>query len=455
MSSLMFPTTAVTWQDARTLQKKRWMRVATGGNKMPKIYTKTGDKGTSATFTGERRPKDDVVFEAEGTTDELNSALGLAMEHCNDAGLDLTERLSLVQSVLMDVGASIATPKSTARESHLKRTVFSTDHVTDLENWIDEYTAQLTPLKNFILPSGGKASASLHLARAICRRAERRVVPLVRDGEMDNEPAKYLNRRRQLSLARSVIRKKQEGDDEVSADAPAVAAVPGPSADPIQLDVDSELEPPQPSASTATTPISATKRKFGYRQGLPLREHISAAEPRQRPIETSFVRCCMMSALVRGLACTECSEPTLKIRAIDRRLGLVCLLETYCTTCGAVLNSTLSSDRVEEEKAGNVPFVVVRQAVAATMDMGVGHAGLVKLCRFMDMEPLQHKSYSRHVKAVTAANMTVVSSLFDDAAKTVRQILSDFLFTAARYAAMSEGKVETIYRRVHTEQEHK
>ena len=175
------------------------------------------------------------------------------------------------------------------------------------------------------------------------------------------------------------------------------------------MQVDSELEPPQPSTSTAATPISATKRKFGYRQGLPLGEHISAAERRQRPIETAFVRCCMMSALVRGLACTECSESTLKIRAIDRRLGLACLLQTYCTTCGAVLNSTLSSDRVDDEKAGNVPFVVVRQAVAATMDMGVGHAGLVKLCRFMDMEPLQHKSYSRHVKAVTTANMTVVS----------------------------------------------
>ena len=188
------------------------------------------------------------------------------------------------------------------------------------------------------------------------------------------------------------------------------------------MQVDSELEPPQPSTSTAATPISATKRKFGYRQGLPLGEHISAAERRQRPIETAFVRCCMMSALVRGLACTECSESTLKIRAIDRRLGLACLLQTYCTTCGAVLNSTLSSDRVDDEKAGNVPFVVVRQAVAATMDMGVGHAGLVKLCRFMDMEPLQHKSYSRHVKAVTTANMTVVSSLFDDAANTVRQM---------------------------------
>ena len=161
------------------------------------------------------------------------------------------------------------------------------------------------------------------------------------------------------------------------------------------MQVDSELDPPPPppqlSTSTDKTPIPATKQTFGHRQELPLRERISAAEQRQRPIETAFVRCCMMSALVINLACTECSEPTLKIRAIDRRLGLGCLLETYCTTCGVVLNSTLSSDRVDDEKAGNVPFVVVHQAVAATMDMGVGHAGLVKLCRFMDVEPLQHR----------------------------------------------------------------
>ncbi|MEG7523809.1 MAG: hypothetical protein M3H12_12015, partial [Chromatiales bacterium] len=130
----------------------------------------------------------------------------------------------------------------------------------------------------------------------------------------------------------------------------------------------------------------------------------------------------MMSVLVKGLACLECGEPTLQIRAIDCHLGLVCMFETYCTTCGAVLNSSLSSDRIDKDKAGNVPFVVVRQAVAATMDMGVGHAGLVKLCRFMDMAPLHHKSFSRHVKAVTAANMTVVCSLFDDAANTVRQM---------------------------------
>ena len=93
-----------------------------------------------------------------------------------------------------------------------------------------------------------------------------------------------------------------------------------------------------------------------------------------------------------------------------------------CTTCGVVLNSTLSSDRTDKERAGNVPFVVVRQAVAATMDMGVGHAGLVKLCRFMDMAPIHHRSYARHVRVVTAAKMKVVSSLMDDAATTATSV---------------------------------
>ena len=117
------------------------------------------------------------------------------------------------------------------------------------------------------------------------------------------------------------------------------------------MQVDSELEPPQPSTSTATSPISATKWKFGYRQGLPLRAHISAAERRQRPIETSFVRCCMMSALVRGLACTKYSEWTLKIRAIDRRLGLGCLLETLHHIWGSTeLNAVVRPSRRWESR---------------------------------------------------------------------------------------------------------
>lgn len=167
---------------------------STTGPKIPRIYTKTGDKGTSATYTGERRAKDDKLFEALGTTDELSSCIGLAREFCDVAGRDVTERLAEIQCVLQDIGSAIATPRSSARDAHLNKTSFNKDCVVQLEHWIDEYQQQLPPLKNFILPSGGQSSSSLHVARSVCRRAERRLVPLVRNGEVDNEPAKYLNR---------------------------------------------------------------------------------------------------------------------------------------------------------------------------------------------------------------------------------------------------------------------
>ncbi|XP_036383684.1 corrinoid adenosyltransferase [Megalops cyprinoides] len=161
---------------------------------VPKIYTKTGDKGFSSTFTGERRPKEDQVFEALGTTDELSSAIGLAREFCIDQGHPFTEELDKIQCVLQDVGSNIATPRSSARESHIKKTKFMGQPVSDLESWIDKYTEELPPLANFILPSGGKSSAALHMARSVCRRAERSVAPIVRSGEADPEVAKFLNR---------------------------------------------------------------------------------------------------------------------------------------------------------------------------------------------------------------------------------------------------------------------
>ncbi|MBN3304297.1 MMAB protein, partial [Amia calva] len=161
---------------------------------VPKIYTKTGDKGFSSTFTGERRPKEDQVFDALGTTDELSSAIGLAREFCLDQGHSFIEELDTIQCVLQDVGSNIATPLSSARDSHIKRTSFGAEPVSELERWIDAYTEELPALTSFILPSGGKSSATLHLARAVCRRAERSVASIVRAGEADANVAKYLNR---------------------------------------------------------------------------------------------------------------------------------------------------------------------------------------------------------------------------------------------------------------------
>lgn len=179
-----------------------------------KIYTKTGDKGTSAMFTGERKPKDDRIFEALGNTDELSSAVGLAAEFCKEARLDMDHRLQVVQCVLQDVGSNIATPQSSARESHLKLVTFASQPVQDLELWIDEMTAELPPLKNFILPSGGKSASSLHLARSICRRAERSIAPLVRDEEVSAETLKFINRLSDFLFTAARFAALKEGKEE-------------------------------------------------------------------------------------------------------------------------------------------------------------------------------------------------------------------------------------------------
>ncbi|KAF9134580.1 hypothetical protein BGW39_006520 [Mortierella sp. 14UC] len=165
----------------------------------PKIYTKTGDKGTSALFTGERRPKDDAVFNALGTNDELASSIGLAREFCLDQGEGvhgIVNQLEQIQCLLQDIGSNIATPRDSATVPRLARTEFDADgqYVEDLETWIDTMDQELPPLTSFILPSGGKAAAALHVARSVSRRTERMVVPLAQEQRVDRSVAIYLNR---------------------------------------------------------------------------------------------------------------------------------------------------------------------------------------------------------------------------------------------------------------------
>ena len=165
-----------------------------------RIYTRTGDAGTSSLFNGARRRKDDAVFAALGDSDELNAALGLARAQCELSGGDRCEQLlpqlAQVQSRILDLGSAIATPLTQSSDARLQRAAFddASAHVTQLEGWIDEMDSQLPPLRNFILPGGGVAAASLHVARAVCRRTERSVVPLALAGDCETDVAMYLNR---------------------------------------------------------------------------------------------------------------------------------------------------------------------------------------------------------------------------------------------------------------------
>lgn len=117
-----------------------------------KVYTKTGDKGTTSLYNNERRPKDDAFFEALGDVDELNASIGLSREHCAALGVGIEAQLAEIQSRLLDAGSAIATPARSSRPEQLARAAFSSDITATLEGWIDAMEEALPPLKNFILP---------------------------------------------------------------------------------------------------------------------------------------------------------------------------------------------------------------------------------------------------------------------------------------------------------------
>ena len=165
-------------------------------------------------FTGERRSKDDIVFEALGNTDELAANLGVAREHCITARNGLDEYLVSIQCALMDIGAHLATPRTDDNEDKLMLTEFSEDYVAGLEHVIDKLDAQLPRLTNFVLPSGGLACVHLHVARAVSRRAERSVVPLVRDHGVAPEVGRYLNRLSDFLFTAARYAAQHEGKEE-------------------------------------------------------------------------------------------------------------------------------------------------------------------------------------------------------------------------------------------------
>ena len=124
------------------------------------------------------------------------------------------------------------------------------------------------------------------------------------------------------------------------------------------------------------------------------------------------------------MSCTLCGCSSLIIRSVDCNLGLVCQLHTYCTSCDAVLKSTYSSERIDGDTSGNVPFVVTRSLVYANMDMGVGHGGLVKQFRHLDMNVTNSTTDSSHVKEVAYANKVAVTPVLDEAVTVIRQTRS-------------------------------
>lgn len=152
-----------------------------------KIYTRTGDTGQTGLFGGQRVEKNAQRVVAYGTIDELNALLGVARASTIDPALDLL--LARIQNELFVLGADLATPGESTRIDRLSK-----EHTTRLEQEIDQFEAELEPLKQFILPGGAPLAAHLHLARTVCRRAEREVVTLAAHEPVNQTVLAYLNR---------------------------------------------------------------------------------------------------------------------------------------------------------------------------------------------------------------------------------------------------------------------
>lgn len=174
------------------------------GNRLSKIYTRTGDDGTTGLGDGSRTDKDSLRVEAFGTVDELNSAIGmLASGHVN---AELATLLTEIQHQLFDLGGELCIPGTS---------VMTAADVASLEAALDRYNANLPALKDFILPGGTPSGAACHLARAVCRRAERRICTLADAEQVNPESLRYINRLSDLLFVLARVINTSAGNHEV------------------------------------------------------------------------------------------------------------------------------------------------------------------------------------------------------------------------------------------------
>lgn len=175
------------------------------GNRLSKIYTRTGDDGTTGLGDGSRTSKDSARVEAYGTVDELNSAIGVLLA-CGGVPDSVRKLLVHIQHALFDLGGELCVPGMA---------LIHAGEVTALEQALDHHNADLPRLKEFILPGGGMAAAQCHVARTICRRAERRVVTLARSESVRPEVVHYLNRLSDLLFVLARVLARASGHGEV------------------------------------------------------------------------------------------------------------------------------------------------------------------------------------------------------------------------------------------------
>ena len=181
-----------------------------------KLYTRTGDDGTTGLFSGARVSKDHPRIAAYGTVDELNAHIGMAGAACDPQQpfqKRLLEIFAPVQSRLFDIGADLATPEGASNEAKIRR--IDDAQVAEAEGWIDEVDEGNMPMRHFVMPGGTELSARLHVSRTVCRRAERLMVTLSHSEPVGAATIRYVNRLSDLLFAMARRANKEAGVKDV------------------------------------------------------------------------------------------------------------------------------------------------------------------------------------------------------------------------------------------------